>query len=201
MVLEVVQRWISRPNFWKLFIHNGFKYINIYICRLLVSQYFFFRSCVNDFLCLMFCAIYSLALKGKWMISCCHLWAKIILSKNEREERNYCKRSLFWIIQKLGWSPVFREQMVCCFCCHKYTMRKWNALDKERVEGLQIKLEQTEYCIMMLQPTSDAENTEVLFLDRSAIMAHRTASLQDTEFSNSTITIHWFKWITAIVLF
>ena len=77
-----------------------------------------------------------------------------------------------------------------CFCYHKYTMRKWNALDKERVEGLQIKLEQTEYCIMMLHPTSGAENTEVLFLDCPAIMAHRTARLQDTERSNSTITIH-----------
>ena len=44
-------------------------------------------------------------------------------------------------------------------------MRKWNASHKERVEGLRVKLEQTEYCIMMLHPTSGAENTEVLFLD------------------------------------
>lgn len=82
------------------------------------------------------------------------------------------------------------EGLAGCFCCHKYTTRKWNALDKERVEGLQIKFEQTEYCIMMLHPTCGAENTEVLFLHCSAIMAHRTARLQDTEFTNSTITIH-----------
>lgn len=69
-------------------------------------------------------------------------------------------------------------------------MRKWNALDKERVEGLQIKVEQTEYCIMMLRPTCGAENTEVLFLDCSAIKAHRTARRQDTQVSDSTMTIH-----------
>lgn len=61
------------------------------------------------------------------------------------------------------------------------------------MEGLQIKLEQTEYCIMTLHPTSGAENTKVLFLDCLAIMAHRTARLQDTEFSDSTITIHGIK--------
>lgn len=105
------------------------------------------------------------------------------------------------ILNKYWKLPVFGEQMVGCFCCHKYTMRKWNALDKERVEGLQIKLEQTEYCIMMLHPTSAAENTEVLFPLCPSIMAHRTARLQDRGFTNSTITIHSSKWITAIVLF
>lgn len=80
--------------------------------------------------------------------------------------------------------------MVGCFCCHKYTMRKWSTLDKERVEALHVKLKQTEYCIMTLHPTSAAENTKVLFGDCPAIMVHRTARLRDTEFSNSTETIH-----------
>lgn len=51
------------------------------------------------------------------------------------------------------------------FFCHKYTIRKWNTPDKERVEGRQLKFEQTEYCITMLHPTSASVNTEVLFPD------------------------------------
>lgn len=69
-----------------------------------------------------------------------------------------------------------KKQTIVCFCCHEFTTRKWNTLDKERVEGLQIKLEQTEYCIVMLHPTSGADNTEVLFLLHPSIMAHRTAT-------------------------
>lgn len=142
---------------------------------------------------LMSWVINSLALKGKRMILC-HLWA--IVSSSKLKGNHGIET---W---KLGWLSVFGRKIVgrcCCFFGHKYTIRKWNTLDKERVEGRQIKLEQTEYCIMMLHPTSGAENTEVLFVDCPAIMAHRTARLQDTERSNSTTAIHWFKWITAIV--
>lgn len=56
----------------------------------------------------------------------------------------------------------------------------------ERVEELQIKLEQAEYCIRTLHPTSGAENTEVLSLDCPAIMAYREVRPQYTEISDST---------------
>lgn len=117
-----------------------------------------------------------------------------LIFKTERKPWNWNLET--WMIVCF-WEENSRS--LFCFFGHKYTIRKWNTLDKERVEGRQIKLEQTEYCIVMLHPTSGAENTEVLFVDCPAIMAHRTARLQDTERSNSTTTIHWFKWITAIV--